>query len=41
MPTGQLLRTLQEKTGDLRYKEVKNRLMMGEAVKELENKDGV
>jgi len=37
MPTGQLLRTLQQKTGDERYKDVKNRLMTAEIMEEVKN----
>jgi hypothetical protein len=39
MPTGQLLRELQHKTGDSRYKEVKNRLMTAEVVGEIKNEE--
>lgn len=42
MPTGQLLRTLQEKTGNAKYRDVKNRLMTADAMKEIEgSSDGV
>lgn len=39
MPTGQLLRTLQEQTGNSKYRDVKNKLMTSEAVKEIERQE--
>lgn len=41
MPTGQLLRTLQERSGDSKYKDVKNRLMTSEAAAEIKGQEDV